>query len=222
MCDPTKSVDMIMYCLLHFYLILMTMYISLMMMVHIKTETFSFWTIKQRYVKLIKFTLFVSNLQNTTEWILLSLKMVGSDCFSRTPFSSVPRATVVQPCQGHTHKRIDVFVLAKGGDGVPTKPPDEGKTGWIVWWIWRHSAVEQWELLSITQRWRRRTERHLKHATYRLQRTSCGVTKLRAFNCKGLHFDDANRYSEHTALRERFKFKFKNTSMWEGRTRGIL
>jgi hypothetical protein len=104
--------------------------------------------------------------------------MVGSNCFSRTPFSPVPRVPVVEPCQGHTHKRIDVFILAKGGDGVPTKPPDEGKTGWIVWWIWRHSAVEQWKLLSVTQRWRRRTERHLKHATYRFQRTSCGVTTL--------------------------------------------
>ena len=172
----------------------MTMYISLMM-IHIKPETFSCWTLKQRCVKLIKFTV-VWELQNTAGWILSNLKVVGSNCFPRTPLSSVPRVPVVGPCQGHTHKRIDVFVLAKGGDGVPTKPPDEGKTGWIVWRIWRHSAVEQWKLLSVTQRWRRRAERHLKHATYRLQRTSCGVTTLRAFSCSGLYFDDANRYSE--------------------------
>ena len=106
--------------------------------------------------------------------------------FQEPPFLLLPRVIVVEPCQSHTHKRIDVFVLAKGGDGVPTKTPDEGKTGWIMWRIWRHSAVEQWKLLSVTQRRRRRTERHLKHATYRLQQTYCGVMTSRAFGCKGL------------------------------------
>jgi len=187
------------------------------MMTHIKTETCSCWIIKQRCIKLINFNV-LSKLQNTTGWILSSLKVVGSNCFSRTPLYFLPHVTAVEPCQGHTHKRIDVFVLAKGGDGVPTKPADEGKTGWIVWRIWRHSAVEQWELLSVTQRRRRRTERHLKHATYRLQQTYWGITTLRAFSCKGLYFDDANRYSEHTVLCD----KFRNTSMWEARTSGIL
>lgn len=132
----------------------------------------------------------------------------GLQLFFKNPLFVCSRVLFVESCQGHTHKRIDVFVLAKGGDGVPTKPSYEGKTGWIVWWIWRHSAVEQWKLLSVTQRWRRRTERHLKHKTYRLQRTSWGVTTLREFSCKGLYVDDANRYSEHTVLCEKSKFKF--------------
>jgi hypothetical protein len=77
-------------------------------------------------------------------------------------FTSFNPDRCCKTCKGHTDQRVDVLVLAECGNGVPALVPDEGETGRVVRRIWRHSAVEQGKLLTVAQRWRRRTERHLE------------------------------------------------------------